>query len=83
MYRKRDCSIPGACLDGGMGVGKMLKFYIKVSYVIGKTLSCKLSCNGCMLTGLAKMCGILSFFLPFLQRITTRALLFKECFTTL
>ena len=32
------------CVGGGGGVSKMLKFYVKVFYVMGKVLSGELSC---------------------------------------
>ena len=39
--RKSYCTIVG--VGGGGGVSKMLKFYIKVFYVMGKALSGELS----------------------------------------
>ena len=34
----------GIGVGGGVGISKMLKFYVKVFYVIGKALSGELSC---------------------------------------
>ena len=49
MYKKRYCSTPGidvaVCVSNGGSVGKLLKFYVKVFYVVGKTLSGELSCT--------------------------------------
>ena len=42
MSRKSYCTIPGVSV--GVGVSKMLKFYVKVFYVMGKALSGELSC---------------------------------------
>ena len=42
--RKSYCTTPGVSVVGGGGVSKMLKFYVKVFYVMGKVLSGKLSC---------------------------------------
>ena len=52
--RKSSCTTPGfglgvgigvgICVGGGFDVSKMLKFYVKVFYVIGKALSGELSC---------------------------------------
>ena len=35
---------PGVGVGSGVGVSKMLKFYVKVFYVMGKALSGELSC---------------------------------------
>ena len=43
VYRKSCCTIVGCGVVGG-GVSKMLKFYVKVFYVMGKALSGELSC---------------------------------------
>ena len=46
--RKSYCTTPGVGIDVGVGgcirVSKMLKFYVKVFYVMGKALSGELSC---------------------------------------
>ena len=42
MYRKSNCTssgVGGIGIDGGVGVSKMLKFYVEVFYVMGKALS--------------------------------------------
>ena len=44
MYRKSYCTTPGVSV-GGIGVGKMLKFYVKGFYVTGKAMTGKLSCT--------------------------------------
>ena len=46
MYRKSYCTIPGVNTGGGgVGVSIMLKFYVKVLYVMGKELSGVLFCT--------------------------------------
>ena len=42
--RKSYCTTPGIGVGGGVGVRKMLSFYVKVFYVMGKALSGELSC---------------------------------------
>ena len=44
MYRKSCCTSLSIVI-GGISISKMLKFYFKVFYVIGKVLSGELSCN--------------------------------------
>ena len=44
LYRKSYCTVPGIGICGGRDGSKMLKFYIKIFYVMGKALSGKLSC---------------------------------------
>ena len=41
-FEKSYCTTPGICFD--VGVSKLLKFYVKVFYVMGKGLTGKLSC---------------------------------------
>ena len=51
MYGKRYCTTPGIrvgiycgiCVWGCLDISKMLKFYVKIFYVKGTALSCKLS----------------------------------------
>ena len=47
--QKSYCTTPGVGvgvgIDGSVGVDKMLKFYVKVFYVMGKALSGELSCT--------------------------------------
>ena len=42
--RKSCCTTPGISVGGGVGVSKMLKFFVKIFYVMGKGLSGELSC---------------------------------------
>ena len=42
--RKSCCTTPGVGFGIGIGFSKMLKFYVKVFYVMGKALSGELSC---------------------------------------
>ena len=41
--KKSCCTTVGVGVGGGVGVSKMLKFYVKVFYVMGKALSGELS----------------------------------------
>ena len=41
-FRESYGTAPG--VDVGVGISKMLKFYVKVFYVMGKALTGKLSC---------------------------------------
>ena len=52
MYRKSYCTIAGI----GIGIGTMLKFYVKIFYVTGKVLSDELSCTR---TGLVRLSCVL------------------------
>ena len=66
MYRKSYCSTPGVgvCVggSGGVGVDKMLKFYVKCFYVMGKALSGELSCTwtGLVLQALVSVSPLVS-----------------------
>ena len=44
MYRKSYCTTPGVNIVGIVIVSKMLKFYVKGFYGMGKMLSGELSC---------------------------------------
>ena len=62
---KNYCTTPGVSdrVGGSVGVSKMLKFYVKVFYVMGKAQSGELSCTG---TGLVSSpapepCVVLSY----------------------
>ena len=44
MDRKSCCTTPRVSVGSGVGVSKILKFYVKVFYVMGKVLSGELSC---------------------------------------
>ena len=62
--RKSYCTTTGVSLCGGIDISRMLKFYVKVFYVMGKTLSGELSCP-CNRSCLLKLKSIVnSYVLP-------------------
>ena len=44
LYRKSYCTIPGVGIGSLVCMDKMLKFYVKSFYLMGKVLSGELSC---------------------------------------